>query len=638
MSESQGELIGIDLGTSYCSVGYWKRDRVHIVPNEYGHRKTYSCLSFDNDEVFIGESASYSSVSNPENVIFDLLSLVGIRYSEGFLSKFFPFTICAGTNDSIFIKVSYKGQQATFSPEELLALLLRRLKSDVEMHMGREVTGVCMAISFTLNMTQKRAIRDACQLAGLKLSRLLFSPTATAYVYTCYNMHCPEKMVLVVDCGGGTVSASLCVVERGICEVRAVSGASGNNAGGRSYDYALMQYCDQIIARQFGMDIWKHPKVLARLRVACERAKIALSQAVATTIVVENITAGVDFRETLSRSDFENIISRQLAQCLATVDDALAIGRVRRDQVQLLILTGGSAHVPKIQQMLKSHLDKAVYQHGDASLSPLHGVAMIAGFVVAWSYEKPTSERSECDEWLADSLLLDVQQCAIGIVGPDTTRTTLVRRGITSMPLKKSQTIMTTSDNQESMVIPVWEGMSGLEQENCLVGMLQVNGIPPAPAGKEGVNITVDSHENECIVYATLGSSEVRVAQVSCGIENEVLPPPAMVARHCDILCYETCVVQPRQVAEALLENEIGSSMRVLDSDVIVREVQGGVRNGVQDFLTSSLAWLDGHRSATEEEYVELRSRVVTRMRTINEVSSYYMCGCNMYVFSAIKR
>lgn len=537
MTDFQRICVGIDLGTYYCSVGYWNKDKIHIIPDVNGHRKTTSWLTFDTDEFLVGEAARQNMSGQ---VIYDILSLVGMRHSEVNAAEMLPFRVCTDGDDGIVIQVSYKGQLTTFYPQELLALLLRRVKSDIELNLRQEVTDVVLSISLMLTLKQRRSIRDACTLAGLKLSKILYSPTASAFAFASLFMHNPEEVVMVVDCGGGSVGVSLAVVEQGICEIKAVAGTT--QCGGRSFDHALMQYFGDMIRLQLNLEVFESPTLLVRLRLACEQTKIALSTSFSSSIIVENIKDGVDFKATITRAEFESIICNQLNRCLAAVDDALALANMTPSQVQRLLLTGMSSRIPKIQDMLHRHFDgNLTVQIADECLSPMYGAAMNAAQISG----VPRLANDESDLWLYESLLLDVQTNAIGIVGPDSSEVTIVRRGVISIPLKKTISITTVVDNQTSIAIPVWEGKGvgdGL-QENFNMGTVNLTGIPPAPAGEQSVDITVDVDAyQECKVLATLTGSAEKLAELSLSLEQPVSPPLSMVTRHNDMLFQEWCL------------------------------------------------------------------------------------------------
>ena len=355
--ESTGTCIGIDLGTTYSCVACWRNNRVDVCPNEQGNRITPSYVAFTkNGSRLIGDAAKNQASSNPENTIFDVKRLIGRKYSDSTVQsdkKLLPYDIVKDSTGKPSVKVQSDSSQ-TFSPEEISAMVLRKLKETAETYLGVPVSSAVITVPAYFNDAQRQATKDAGTIAGLNVERVINEPTAAAIAYGLDKTQEAEETMLVFDLGGGTFDVTLLHIDGGVFEVLATAG--NTHLGGEDFDQRLMEYCMKQFARQNnGLDLSKDKRAVQRLRKQCEIAKRTLSTQTSATIDCDALFQGIDFTTTVSRAKFEALNMDLFQKTMAPVAQVLKDAGLSKTEVDQIILVGGSTRIPKVQEMLSEY-------------------------------------------------------------------------------------------------------------------------------------------------------------------------------------------------------------------------------------------------------------------------------------------
>ncbi|XP_021760874.1 heat shock cognate 70 kDa protein-like [Chenopodium quinoa] len=596
-------VIGIDLGTTYSCVAIWRHDRVEIITNDQGNRTTPSCVAFTESHRLIGEGAKNQASFNTANTIFDAKRLIGRRFSDEIVQNdmlLWPFKVVGctdpGKDAKPIIVVTYKGEEKRFTPEELSAMVLMKMKDISEAFLGTSVKNAVVTVPAYFNDSQRQATKDAGAIAGLNVVRIINEPTAAAMAYgldtKANGSDTPEKIVLVFDLGGGTFDVSLVAIKKGEFKVKAVSGDT--HLGGGDFDNRLLSYLVEEINRKHKKDISGNHRALGRLRAALERAKRELSSAPQTTIAIDCLFEGIDFTSTITRARFEKLNMDLFKTCVDTVEKCLQDAKVEKHNVHDVVLVGGSTRIPKIRQLLQSFFDgKELCKNINPDEAVAYGAAIQAAIM--------------CDvgSSFKDITLVDATPISLGLEDyPDGKMSVVIPRN-TIIPAKMYQSRYNATDNPTDVSFYVFEGERSIAKENNLLGEFKVAGFPPAPKGfinfDVWFNIDFDGILTVSAVETRTGSkNEITIRNHKGRLLKEDIDRMKEEAKN-----YKTQDEEYKKMMEAknALEN-YANNMREAVFDYGKIEI-GTNEKKVQDAIEQTLQWLDENSDVAEASKFE---------------------------------
>ena len=472
------KIIGIDLGTTNSCVAVMEGGDPVVIPNAEGNRTTPSVVAFSKSgERLVGQVAKRQSITNPANTVYSIKRFMGRKFPEVTEEmKMVPFTVVASGNGDCRVKAGGK----EWSPPEISAMILGKLKEAAEAYLGEKVTRAVITVPAYFNDSQRQATKDAGQIAGLTVERLVNEPTAAALAYGLDKKK--DETIAVYDFGGGTFDISILEVGEGIVEVKSTNGDT--HLGGDNIDQRIIDWILAEFKKDQGVDLSKDPMAMQRLKEAAEKAKIELSTVVETEVNLPFITADASgpkhLQLKLNRSKLEQLVEDIIAKSIGPCRQALKDAGLESKDIDEVVLVGGQTRMPRIQQLVKEFFGKDPHQGVNPDEVVAIGAA-IQGGVLAGDVK--------------DLLLLDVTPLSLGIETLGGVTTKLIERN-TTIPTKKSETFSTAGDNQTSVEIKVLQGEREMARDNKAIGVFHLVGIPPAPRGVPQVEVTFDIDAN----------------------------------------------------------------------------------------------------------------------------------------------
>ncbi|KAH6879196.1 Heat shock protein ssb1 [Alternaria sp. BMP 2799] len=503
--------IGIDLGTTYSCVANYEGTNVEIIANEQGSFTTPSFVSFTSEERLIGEAAKNQAAMNPENTVFDVKRLIGRRFEDETVTKdikSWPFKV-VDQGGSPLVEVEYLGETKQFSPQEISAMVLVKMKEVAETKLGKKVEKAVITVPAYFNDNQRQATKDAGAIAGLNVLRIINEPTAAAIAYGLGSGKSDkERNVLIYDLGGGTFDVSLLHIQGGVFTVKATAGDT--HLGGQDFDTNLLDHFKKEFTKKTKKDISGDARALRRLRTACERAKRTLSNATQTTVEIDSLFDGEDFNANITRARFEDLNQKAFAGTLDPVAQVLKDASIAKDKVDEIVLVGGSTRIPKIQKLLSDYFNgKKLEKSINPDEAVAYGAAVQAGILSG----KATSAET------ADLLLLDVVPLSLGVAMEGNIFAPVVPRGQT-VPTIKKRTFTTVADNQQTVQFPVFQGERVNCEDNTSLGEFTLAPIPPMRAGEAVLEVVFEVDVNGILKVTATEKTSGRSANIT--ISNAV--------------------------------------------------------------------------------------------------------------------